>query len=491
MEHKGGLSAWQLTMLALGTVVGGSFFLGSAIAIRFAGPAIILAYILGGVLVYIILSALSEMTVANPDPGSFRTYSEQSYGPWLGFVVGWVYWTGLVLAMSSEATAVSVFLRAWIPKLSLPVLATMIVVAVTLLNLLGSRLFTSLESALAAIKLSALVGFIGVALALILGLIPNKAPVGLGFLRTEALFPNGIGGIAGSMLIVIFTYAGFEVIGLASSEARQPHTTVPQAIIYTVIGLVGLYLAVIATMLPLIPTGVLTEEVSPMVAALTAQGLGWAAGLINVILVTAILSTMLAATFGLARMARSLADEGHAPGFLIDKGDVPWRGILFSGFAMLVGVSLAYLLPRGIYIFLVSSGGFSLLFAYVIILVTHYKFRVRHGCPPAGHCQLPGFPYTSWIAIIGLAIIIATMPLIPGQGSGLFAGLLLVAFYAAGYFVFKRLPQVFKGQWANPKQTNAGPVPLKKLYRGVLRAETRKELGNKRRSDGPVGKEQD
>jgi len=290
-------------------------------------------------------------------------------------------------------------------------------------------------------KLTALIFFIGLAFALIVGFFPTKAPIGLGFLNTEELFPNGLGGIAGSMLIVLFTYAGFEIIGLAASETREPHKTVPRAIVYTVIILVVLYLTVIATLLPLISTETLREDISPMVAALNARGLTFAAGSFNVILVIAILSTMLAATFGLGRMVRSLADTGHAPAFLIDRGEVPLRGILFSGFAILFGVSLGYLLPSNIYIFLVSSSGFSLLFTYVIILFTHYRFRITNGCPPFGHCQLAGFPYTSWIAIISLIIIIATMPLIPGQGAGLFAGLLLVFIYSLSYFVIKILPQ--------------------------------------------------
>lgn len=101
MEKKQkGLSAWQLTMMALGTVIGGSFFLGSAVAIHAAGPAIVISYILGGVIVYFILFALSEMTVANPESGSFRTFAADVFGPGTGFVVGWVYWTGMILAMS-------------------------------------------------------------------------------------------------------------------------------------------------------------------------------------------------------------------------------------------------------------------------------------------------------------------------------------------------------------------------------------------------------
>jgi len=434
MKEKDGLSAWNLTMLALGTVVGGSFFLGSSIAIRAAGPSIFISFILGGILVYIILSALAEMAIASPQPGSFKSYSEKAFGPWMGFVIGWVYWTGLVLAMSSEATAVSIFLKSWIPGISLPLMAIIIIACITLLNLLGARSLSYLESGLAAIKLAALAGFTGLALAVIAGFFPHKPATGIGFLAQEPVFAGGIGGIAGSMLIVLFSYAGFEIIGLASSEARNPGKTIPRAITYTVVGLVGLYCAVIAALLPLVKTGELSTEVSPMVQALTNSGLAWAANSINVILVTAILSTMLAATFGLGRMVRSLADTGQAPTFLIDKSDVPYRGILFSGAAILVCASLGYVLPKTIYLFLVSSGGFSLLLAYLIILITHFRHRKKYGCPPHGHCRLPGYPYTSLAAIAGLIIVIATMPLIRGQGAGLYVGLLLTGFYLFLYF---------------------------------------------------------
>ena len=437
---KHGLSAFQLTMLALGTVVGGSFFLGTAIAMKAAGPSIIIGFILGGILVYLILNALSEMTVANPCLGSFRTHATEAYGPYMGFLVGWVYWTGLVLAMSSEATAASLFIKSWFPYLSVPLLAISIVVSITLLNLLGATLVSKLESTLAAVKLLALLMFIVVALVLVFGLLPGRTPIGLGSLQNAVLFPNGIGGLAGSMLIVLFGYAGFEIIGLAASEARNPHQTIPRAINATVISLLSLYIVVIALILPLIGTSDLTSKASPMVAALNFRGLSVAAGAINFVLVTAILSTMLASTFGLGRMLRSLADNGDAPSFLIDKGDVPLKGILVSGIGMLLGVSLAYLLPDQIYLFLLSSGGFSLLFAYLVIMLTHLRFRRTHGCPPQGNCQLAWFPYTTWIGIISLIIAMVAMPLIPGQGAGLLAGLVLVGLYSLAYYILRYAP---------------------------------------------------
>ncbi len=435
-QHKKGISAFHLMMMALGTVIGGSFFLGSSVAIKAAGPAIVLSYIFGGILVYIILFALSEMTVADPAPGSFRTFAEKAYGRGVGFVTGWVYWTGLVLALSSEATALSIFIRTWIPEVPLQLLGSIIIIAVTFLNLLGADKLSKMESGLAFIKIAAIAGFIVLGLMIIFGVGTPKA--GMGAVAAEPLFTSGIGGIAGSMLIVMFAYAGFEIIGLAASETGEPHKTVPRAIRYTVIALTGLYIVSVAVLLPLIPVSELTEEQSPQVLALSKWNMGWVGSVMSFVLMTAIFSTMLASMFGLGRMMRSLAEEGHAPSWLKDKHNIPRKGILFSGAVMLAGLFLGFLLPK-VYLFLVSAGGFSLLFTYLIIVLTHYKMRKKSGCPPHGSCQLPLFPFTSWLAIISIIAIILSMPLVQGQQYGLFAGLALVIVYILLYQVKKRL----------------------------------------------------
>lgn len=435
-KNKKGLSAWQLTMMALGTVIGGSFFVGSSVAIRAAGPSIMIAYVLGGILVYFILIALSEMTVANPDSGSFRTFAEQAFGRGIGFIVGWVYWTGMVLAMSSEATAVSILVSKWIPNISIPLLGGAVIIGVTLINLLGADKLSKLESGLAAVKLFAIASFIVIAALLVLGIAFQTPAIGAGELSREPFMTGGIKGIAGSMLIVMFSYAGFEIIGLAASESENPRKTVPQAILYTVLSLVGFYILSMAFLFPLIPAKNIKEDVSPMVAALNYQGIGWGSTALNIVMITAIISTMLAAMFGLGRMMRSLVSEGHAPNWLKDKTDVPYRGILFSGSAMLLGLGIGIFLPQ-IYLFLISSGGFALLFTYVMIMAAHIRLRKRNGCPPEGKCQMPGFPYTSWFSLISMIVIILSMPFIPGQVSGLIAGFTIIAVYSLIYIAIR------------------------------------------------------
>ena len=480
MRNSKGLSSWQLTMMALGTVIGGSFFLGSSVAIHAAGPSVLITYILGGILVYFILYALSEMTVASPGAGSFRSFAAQVFGPGAGFVVGWVYWSGMVLAMSSEATAISILVRKWYPGLSLALLGGLVIFAVTLLNLLGATQLSSLESSLAAIKLVAILSFLVTAILLVLGLFPGRSAAGSGAISREAFMPGGLRGIAGSILIVMFAYAGFEIIGLASSEAENPRKTVPRAIRNTVLCLSGLYILTAALILPLVPTAELGENISPMVAALNKYGMAWAGTALNIVLITAILSTMLAAMFGLGRMIRSLADEGHAPGWLKDNKDVPLRGILFSGLAMLAGLGFGLFFPR-VYMFLISSGGFALLFTYAFIMATHLRFRKSYGCPPEGKCQMPGYPYTTWAVLLVLIIAMLSMPFIPGQASGLFAGIAMVVFYTVVYFLLRFRSKRPEGKAVYGRNEKRGYKPgFSVEASNELTGDSEKEDGNKR-----------
>lgn len=441
-RHKG-LSAWQLTMMALGAIIGGSFFLGSSVSINAAGPAVLISYLLGGVLVYFILSALSEMTVADPSPGSFRTYASKAFGSGTAFVVGWVYWTGMILAMSSEAAAVSILLRRWIPNLSIFFLGSIVITVVTVLNFWGADKLSKLESSLAAVKLLAIVSFIIIGLSLIMGFVKGIPTIGTDVIREERFIPGGIKGITGSMLVVIFSYAGFEIIGLAASETDNPEKTVPKAIFYTLLSLVGLYIVSIIVLLTIIPTADLNEEVSPMVAALNLWGMDWAGDAINIVMITAILSTMLAAMFGMGRMLRSLVEEGHAPKWLRDKNKVPHRGIIFSGFVMFVALIMGIMIPK-IYMFLISSGGFALLFTYAMIVAIQIRLRQRYGFPKKGQYHIIGYPYSSWITLISLIIIIISMPFIAGQVSGLIAGFIIIVFYIIAYFIMKAYRKVEK-----------------------------------------------
>nr|WP_288826836.1 amino acid permease [uncultured Clostridium sp.] len=457
-QKTNGLTAGHLTMMALGTVIGGSFFLGSSVAIQAAGPGIILSYLLCGVMVYFILFAISEMTVSNPASSSFRSFASEYLSNGAGFVVGWVYWTGMVIAMSSEATAVSLLFRTWFPTVSIPVLGTILILGVTLINLLGASQLSSLESILAGVKIAAILGFILFGALIVFGFVPGYQPMGFQVLRSEPFLPGGIKNLAGSMLIVLFTYAGFEIIGLAASETQNKEKNIPRAIHMTVGWLVTLYILCISVLLLLVPTSSLSEEVSPMVTALNRYQMTWAGTAMTVILISAILSTMVAAMFGIGRMLRSLVEDGLGPGFLKDRTDVPYRGILFSGCSMLLFLYFGLIFPE-VYLFLISSGGFALLFTYIILMATHIRFRKKNG-KPEGNCRLCGFPYSSLFTLAGLLIAMFSMPFIKGQTIGFVTGMALVAFFSACYPLVRASA---KRKIQNPSRTQEETAKRRRL----------------------------
>ncbi|MFA9465031.1 MAG: amino acid permease, partial [Velocimicrobium sp.] len=380
-------------------------------------------------------NTLSEMTVSNPDSGSFRTFASQYINKGTGFVVGWVYWTGMVISMSSEATAVSLLIKTWYPFISISFLGSGLIIAITLLNLLGARMLGHLESILATVKVFAILAFIFLGGMLIIGLFPHIPAIGIKVVRSEPFFAGGIKNLAGSQLIVLFTYAGFEIIGLAASETKNKQKTIPRAIHATVFSLVSLYLLCILVLLLLVPTDSLSENVSPLVTALEQYHITWAKTVMNLILITAILSTMLAAMFGIGRMLRSLVDDGLGPRFLKDTHDVPYRGITFSGISMLLALYIGLLFPR-VYLFLISSGGFSLLFTYIVLVFTHIRYRKRNG-KPESPCRVKGFPYSSLFTLLGLIIALFSMPFLEGQTSGFFTGICLVFFFSICYLGMK------------------------------------------------------
>lgn len=458
-RHKGGqLGAGELAMLALGTAVGGTYFLGVAIPLRAAGAGALIAFLFGGVLIYIILTALAEMTIANPAHGSFREYVEQAYGPQAGFVIGWVYWLGLVLAVSSEATAASIFIRTWIPAAPLWLLSLIIIASVTAVNALDVRGFTRIESLTAAVKLLALALFIIFVFLLAFG-VPGGRPPGAGLLG-QSVFAGGWSGIGGSMLLVMLGYGGCEVLGLAAPDARDPARTVPRAIVMSVIGLVVLYIGGVLALVLLLPPGTVSENVSPLVAALDLAGWPRWAGVMNAVVMSASLSQMLAAMYGLSRMLYSLAQEGQAPRIAgrLTRAGVPRNALFFSGGTMLVGVVLAWILPGQVYRLLTSSGGFAILFAYLGILASQLRFRAQITCTPAT-CRMPGYPYSTWMGIAMLLLVIASMPLVPGQGAGLVTGLALLAITAAASVVVVRRRV---GDWeGGAREPEEDRIPLK------------------------------
>src|SRR5215207_9076758 len=169
----------QLTMMGLGSAIGAGLFLGSGAGVQAAGPAVLISYLAAGTLIILVMWALGEMAAANPDSGAFSVYAERALGKTAGATVGWLWWLQLVVVIAAEALGGAGLLFTVWPVVPVWALALVFMVAFTAINLAGVRNFGEFEFWFAILKVAAIVLFLVIGAALLLGILPDVASPGL------------------------------------------------------------------------------------------------------------------------------------------------------------------------------------------------------------------------------------------------------------------------------------------------------------------------
>ncbi len=408
-----------LTLLTIGGIMGSGLFLASGMAIRDAGPAVLGVFAIGFVAMYLEIRALAEMSVANPAPGSFLVYCRQVLGPGFSFVSGWIYWFSSVLTMSSEVTAAALLTRVWFPQWPVWLWALAYSVLIVGVNFVGVRGFGSVEAVLAATKILAVLAFIVLGGLYLTGRLPHATGGGLAALSQHGgLWPHGLGGAAGALLLVLFAYAGTGVIGMAAAETKDPGQTIPRTVRRTALLVGVMYLGGVFTLLALVPWWQVPVASSPFVAAVARTGLPFAAGVMNLVLLLAVLSTMNAALYANVRVLYSLASQKQAPAAFgrLSRRGVPANATWASATLLAATIALAYVLPHKAYAYLVTATGFQAMFIWLTILLTHIRYRpyLRRHRPERLTYRLFAYPYTTLVVI---AIVLSGLAGSLGAGS--------------------------------------------------------------------------
>jgi L-asparagine transporter-like permease len=418
---KRDLRAPGLALLTVGGVMGSGLFLASGLAIQAAGPAVLGVFALAGLAMYLEISALGEMAAADPRPGSFLVYARQVLGPGVTFVAGWIFWISSVLTMSSEVTAAALFTRLWAPHVALWVFSVAYSALIVGLNFVSVRGFGRIEGVMAGVKALAVLAFVAVGLILIGRVHPVALPGPGGWT------PNGWRGVAPSLVLVLFAYAGTGVIGMAAAESADPARTIRGAVRVSSIALPLMYLGAIWLILRLVPWSRVPTTSSPFVAAVTALGFPGAASILNVVLLFAVLSTMNAALYSNVRVLYSLAGEGEAPAALgrLNGRGLPAAATWTSAGLLAVTLLLAIFLPHKAYAYLVTATGFQAMFIWLVVLVTHLRYRrvlLRRG-PERLKWRLWGYPFTTCFVIAVVLAALAGAPIAHGEEVGALIGL--------------------------------------------------------------------
>ena len=403
----------HLSMIAIAGVIGAGLFVGSGAAIQQAGPGILLAYMAAGIVVILVMRMLGEMAAANPETGSFSTYADKALGRWAGFSIGWLYAWFWIIVLGIEATAGAAIMHRWVPGIDQWVWALALMVLLTLTNLGSVKSYGEFEFWFASIKVTAIILFLLFGVAAILSLVPGVPAPGLSNLTGNGGFlPNGPGAALAGILVVVFAFFGAEIATIAAGESENPVEAVKKAVKSTVWRILVFYIGSIAIVVTLLPWNSASVAKSPYVAVIELFGIPGAGTIMDVVVLTSVLSCLNSGLYTASRMLFSLSQRGDAPKSWtrISKRGVPAAAVLASTVVGFITVGLNYIAPDTVFLFLVNTSGAIALFVWLVIATSQLVLRRRMGAAAKDlTLKMWFFPYLTWLAIVSIVALVVGM----------------------------------------------------------------------------------
>ena len=439
--HKD-LTKGQIIMISLGGAIGTSLFLSSGIALGHAGPSVLVSYVIAGFIAVAMVFSLSEMAVVHPTAGSFGTYAETYLNPWAGFVVRYTYWFAQVITTGFEAVAAGIYMTYWFPGAPVWIWSIGFAVVVIYVNSRSVGNFGTVEYWLAFIKVTAIVLFIALGAARILGL--GVKPVGLHNLYQlpGGFFPHGLKGMWMAVILGMLSFVGIEVVAVTSGETPHPEKVIPAALRTMAVRLFLFYvlaLGVVAAIIPWTETGAgVAVAQSPFVKILSQTGIRNAAGLMNFVIISAALSGMNTNVYLCSRMLFSLARGGYAPRALgrLSRSGAPVMATLFSGACIVFAAGMAKFTPRA-YAYLQGVALFGAIIVWGLILISHLRFRRMRRAAELP-VRMPLFPVMQIAGLALLSALLVTIGLDKDWNLSWIVGVPWLALLTLAYFIWKR-----------------------------------------------------
>ena len=404
------LSQRQLSMIAIGGAIGVGLFLGSSVTIQLAGPGVILSYLLGAAITVVVAYALAEMAVVHPVAGSFGVYAERYLSPWAGFCVRATYGLIQIIAVGAEVTAVAIYMSFWFPTIPGWIWVACASLGLVMINSLQVGWFGEFEYWFALIKVVAIVIFVIVGALLIFGLTSSRA-IGFSNLTAHGGFlPHGWTGVWLALTLVITSYMGVEVIAVTAGEAQHPEESVPTAMRSILFRLVLFYVLAITVVLAMSPwdqTGAAGITASPFVRAFTAVRVPYAATVMNLVVITAALSSANTNLYLTTRMLFSLSRGRYAPAWIgqLSETGVPRAALAVSTGGMIAAIFLAVYAPQRAFLLLYGTAVAGMFFVWLVVLATHLRFRRALG--PERVAALPlRLPLHPLPTVLGLVFLL-------------------------------------------------------------------------------------
>ncbi|RAW90402.1 amino acid permease [Photorhabdus laumondii] len=444
-QLKRGLTGRHIRFMALGSAIGTGLFYGSAAAIQQAGPAVLLAYLIGGAAVFMVMRALGEMAVHHPVAGSFSHYASHYLGPLAGFLTGWNYIFEMLIVCLADVTAFGFYMKLWFPHVEQWIWVLSIVCFIGAINLCHVKIFGEMEFWLSIVKVTAIIAMIiGGMIIMIYGFgQETDHATGIASLWEYGGFmPNGISGVIASLAIVMFAFGGIEVIGITASEAKNPEKTIPKAINAVPFRILLFYVLTLFILMCIYPWNQIGQEGSPFVQIFSSLGINSAANILNIVVITAAVSAINSDIFGAGRMMYGMAQEGQAPKSFtkLSRNGVPWMTVIVMSAVLLIGVILNYMIPEEIFVIIASIATFATVWVWLMILLSQVAMRRKMSKEEVKTLKfpVPMWPIAPALTIIFMVFVIVLLGYFEKTRIALIVGITWVILLSITYFFSKK-----------------------------------------------------
>jgi len=433
------LLARHVAMISIGGIIGAGLFVGSSAAIAVTGPAIIVSYALAGLVVLLVMRMLGEMAMALPGISAFTEFSRVGLGQWAGFTSGWLYWYFWVVVVAIEAIAGANLIQQWI---AVPAWAIglLLMVVLTGTNLFSTRTYGELEFWFASFKVAAILAFILLAGAYVLGFTSGAGPDFGNLVAHGGFAPFGVTSILAGVITVIFSLTGAEIATIAAAESPEPSRTIAKLTNTVILRIVLFYVGSIFLILCIVPWNEIVPGHSPFVAAMERINVPAAAMMMNFIVLTAVLSCLNSGLYVTSRVLFTLAAKGDAPQSLVavNSRKVPARAILLgSAFAYLA--LLAQVFSEDVFTFLVNASGATMLIIYVLVAFAQIRIRrhIEATAPERLGFKVWLFPWSSYLTIAAICAVMLAMAITPALAPQFWISGLLLAIVLGAFFLLR------------------------------------------------------
>jgi GABA permease len=435
-----GLKRRHMTMISLGGIIGAGLFVGTGPILNQAGPATVLTYLLTGTLLILIMRMLGEMAVAQPSVGSFSDYGRMALGNWAGFSIGWLYWYFWAIVVGFEATVAAGIIGQYVSSIPPWLIALALVLLLTATNLYSVGSYGEFEFWFAGIKVAAIIIFIVLAILFLLGLFPTSSPGFSNLYADGGFFPNGALAMFSGVATVIFAFVGAEIVTIAAAESNEPEEGVARATNAVIYRVLLFYVVSVFFVACIVPWDTpFTDDVlkSPFTLAFERIGIPGSGTLMNLVVLTAVLSVLNSSLYTTSRMLFALTRHNDAPGFMTNttRRGVPIWAILSGTIFAYVSVAIFYFFPAEVFTWLINASGAIALFVYLLIAISELvmRRRIERENPEALRIKMWFYPWLTYLSIAGIVAVLVAMFFISSLRPLIIASLISLAVILAAY----------------------------------------------------------